>query len=139
MKQRCKQEDGQVLASLSRSNVDNKTAKTPQSCLKRPRASRLSAGAGVRRPDRVVFVFNFSGPPPPSFVEDCFLVTVNNSAEEEKADKCWIATTVTCVQPTVCSSQNPCPRLEHMTHLFVYLQRRSTALWPCWPFSLHQP
>lgn len=69
------------LILLSKSNVDNKTAKTPQSRLKRPRASRLSAGAGVRRPDWVVFVFNFSGLPPPSFVEDCFLVTVNNSAE----------------------------------------------------------
>lgn len=74
------------LALPSKSNVENKTAKTPQSRLRRPQVSRVLAGAGIQRPDRVVFVFNFSGLPPPSFVEDCFLVTVNNSVEDERAN-----------------------------------------------------
>lgn len=87
------------LVLLSKSNVENKTAKTPQSLLRRPQVSRLLAGVDVQRPDRLVFVFNFSGLPPPSFVEDCFLVTVNNSVNRDRADdEHWIATAVTCVQ-----------------------------------------
>lgn len=115
------------LVVRSKSNVENKTAKTPQSVKAFGRSRRTKARPGC-------FCFQFF----------------------------WSTSTQLCGRSFSCDCKQPCGRKSRRrvldrhrrhvcptdclllpesvspfrTYLFVFLQRRSAAVWPCWPFSL---